>query len=144
MCFRKSQEGLIIAGFALATVMIIALLVTYLSNRVVDMIAIQNQVFFSKQAYWNAYSGIEIATSKNIASLSKRHGVKKFIFPKKCPCGHETIKEFNETTKKVDAIRRCPDKGYECKHMAKEKLKHLVSKEAFNIEGLGKKATSSL
>ncbi len=70
MGFRKSQEGLIIAGFALATVMIIALLVTYLSNRVVDMIAIQNQVFFSKQAYWNAYSGIEIATSKNIASLS--------------------------------------------------------------------------
>ncbi|SVD34390.1 uncharacterized protein METZ01_LOCUS387244, partial [marine metagenome] len=44
MRFRKSQEGLIIAGFALATVMIIALLVTYLSNRVVDMIAIQSQV----------------------------------------------------------------------------------------------------
>ena len=69
MRLRKSQEGLIIAGFALATVMIIALLVTYLSNRVVDMIAIQNQVFFSKQAYWNAYSGIEIATSKKIVSL---------------------------------------------------------------------------
>jgi len=69
MGFRKFQEGLIIAGFALATVMVIALLVTYLSNRVVDMIAIQNQVFFSKQAYWNAYSGIEIATSKKIASL---------------------------------------------------------------------------
>jgi len=69
MRLRKSQEGLIIAGFALATVMIIALLVTYLSNRVVDMIAIQTQVFFSKQAYWNAYSGMEIATSKKIASL---------------------------------------------------------------------------
>ena len=69
MRFMKSQEGLIIAGFALATVMIIALLVTYLSNRVVDMIAIQSQVFFSKQAYWNAYSGMEIATSKKIASL---------------------------------------------------------------------------
>ena len=69
MCFRKSQEGLIIAGFALATVMIIALLVTYLSNRVVDMIAIQNQVFFSKQAYWNAYSGMELTTSKKIVSL---------------------------------------------------------------------------
>ena len=71
---------------------------------------------------------------------SKRsNGVKKFIFPKKCPCGHETIKEFNEITKKIDAVRRCPDKGYECKYMAKEKLKHLVSKDAFNIEGLGKK-----
>ena len=69
MRLRKSQEGLIIAGFALATVMIIALLVTYLSNRVVDMIAIQNQVFFSKQAYWNAYSGMELTTSEKIVSL---------------------------------------------------------------------------
>ena len=69
MRFRKYQAGLIIAGFALATVMIIALLITYLSNRVVDMIAIQSQAFFSKQAYWNAYSGMEIATSKKIASL---------------------------------------------------------------------------
>ena len=74
------------------------------------------------------------------ADKSKRkNNVKKFIFPKKCPCGYETIKEFNETTKKVDAVRRCPDKGYECKYMAKEKLKHLVSKDAFNIDGLGKK-----
>ena len=69
MRFMKSQEGLIIAGFALATVMIMALLVTYLSNRVVDMIAIQSQVFFSKQAYWNAYSGMELSTSKKIAGL---------------------------------------------------------------------------
>ena len=30
-------------------------------------------------------------------------------------------------------------KGYECKYIAREKLKHIVSKEAFNIEGLGKK-----
>ena len=30
-------------------------------------------------------------------------------------------------------------KGYECKYTAKEKLKHIVSKEAFNIDGLGKK-----
>ena len=30
-------------------------------------------------------------------------------------------------------------KGYECNYIAKEKLKHIVSKEAFNIEGLGKK-----
>ena len=71
---------------------------------------------------------------------SKRNrNVKKFIFPKKCPCGHKTVKEFNETTKKIDAVRRCPDKGYECKYMAKEKLKHFVSKEASNIDGLGKK-----
>lgn len=75
----------------------------------------------------------------NVDKSKRKNNVKKFIFPKKCPCGYKTIKEFNETTKKVDAVRRCPDKGYECKHMAKEKLKHLVSKDAFNIDGLGKK-----
>jgi DNA ligase (NAD+) len=63
---------------------------------------------------------------------------KKFIFPTKCLCGGKTKKEFSKSTKKEDAIRRCT-KGYECKYMAKEKLKHLVSKEAFNIDGLGKK-----
>jgi len=72
--------------------------------------------------------------------LSKREKhLKKFIFPTKCPCGYETIKEINANTKKVDAIRRCPDRGYQCQFIAKEKLKHFVSKDAFNIDGLGKK-----
>ena len=64
---------------------------------------------------------------------------KKFIFPTKCLCGSDTIKEINVNTKKVDAVRRCLDKEYKCQFIAKEKLKHFVSKDAFNIEGLGKK-----
>ena len=63
----------------------------------------------------------------------------KYIFPKKCPCGFETIKEFNNITKKFDAVRRCPDRGFECDRMAKEKIKHFISKDALNIDGLGKK-----
>ena len=64
----------------------------------------------------------------------------KFIFPKRCPsCGSKTFKEFNNITKKEDAIRRCSSEGYECEKIAIEKLKHFVSKEAFNIEGFGKK-----
>ena len=63
---------------------------------------------------------------------------KKFIFPDRCLCGAETKKEFSKSTKKYDAVRRC-SKGYDCKFTAKEKLKHIVSKEAFNIDGLGKK-----
>ena len=64
----------------------------------------------------------------------------KFEFPNKCPsCGSETIKEFNNTTKKIDAVRRCTSQGFECEKMSIEKLKHFVSKEAFNIDGLGKK-----
>ena len=71
--------------------------------------------------------------------LKRKNTSKKFIFPKKCPCGYETIKEFNKITKKFDAVRRCPDRGFECNRIAKEKLKHFVSKEAFNIDGFGKK-----
>ena len=69
----------------------------------------------------------------------RKEGSKKFLFPTKCPCGFETIKEFNKITKKFDAVRRCPDKGFDCDRMAKERLKHFVSKEALNIEGFGKK-----
>ena len=64
---------------------------------------------------------------------------KKYNFPTKCPCGFETIKEFNKVTKRFDAVRRCPDRGYECDKIAKERLKHFVSKEALNIDGFGKK-----
>ena len=64
----------------------------------------------------------------------------KFIFPKKCPsCGSKTIKEFNNITKKEDAVRRCSSEGYECEKIAIEKLKHFISKDALNIEGFGKK-----
>ena len=65
---------------------------------------------------------------------------KKFIFPLNCPsCGSKTIKDYNETTKKKDAVRRCISEGYECEKIAIEKIKHFVSKEAFNIDGFGKK-----
>ena len=71
--------------------------------------------------------------------ISKRDkNSKKYIFPKKCLCGAETKKELSKSTRKHDAVRRCT-KGYECTFTAKEKLKHIVSKEAFNIDGLGKK-----
>tara|TARA_B100000902_G_scaffold397531_1_gene461622 strand:+ start:820 stop:2220 length:1401 start_codon:yes stop_codon:yes gene_type:complete len=65
---------------------------------------------------------------------------KKFEFPTKCPsCGSETVKEYNITTKKKDAVRRCTSQGFDCERISIEKLKHFVSKEAFNIDGFGKK-----
>ena len=65
---------------------------------------------------------------------------KKFNFPVKCPsCGSKTVKEFNNLTKKEDSVRRCSSEGFECEKVSIEKLKHFVSKEAFNIDGLGKK-----
>ncbi len=83
----------------------------------------------------------------HILSVDKQKRLKnskKFIFPKNCPsCGSETIKEFNQVTKKIDAVRRCSSEGYLCDKVSIEKLKHFVSKEAFNIDGLGKKIVES-
>jgi len=70
----------------------------------------------------------------------RKKDLKEFVFPKKCPsCGSLTVKDFNETTKKKDAVRRCTSEGFECEKIAIEKMKHFVSKEAFNIDGFGKK-----
>ena len=74
----------------------------------------------------------------SVDKVKRDKNSKKFIFPNKCLCGSETIKEYSKSTKKLDAVRRCT-KGYNCNFIAIEKLKHIVSKEAFNIDGLGKK-----
>ena len=73
--------------------------------------------------------------------INKRsNDTKKFLFPTLCPsCGSKTIKEYNNITKKNDAVRRCSSEGFECEKVAIEKIKHFVSKEAFNIDGFGKK-----
>ena len=73
--------------------------------------------------------------------ISKRlKNTKKFIFPNKCPsCHSNIIKEFNLITKKYDAVKRCTSEGYECDKISIEKLKHFISKDALNIDGLGKK-----
>jgi len=70
----------------------------------------------------------------------RKKNSKKFVFPTKCPsCGSNTEKEFNKLTKKFDAVRRCTNEGYDCEKAAIEKIKHFISKEALNIDGLGKK-----
>ena len=74
----------------------------------------------------------------------RKNNSKKFVFPTKCPCGFKTIKDFNKITKRFDAVRRCPDRGFDCDRMAQERLKHFVSKEAFNIDGFGKKVVEKL
>ena len=83
----------------------------------------------------------------HVVSVDKKkrtNMAKKFIFPKLCPsCGSETIKEFNKITKKFDAVRRCKNDNFDCEKISIEKIKHFVSKDAFNIDGLGKKIVES-
>ena len=76
----------------------------------------------------------------NVDLTKRNNNSKLYSFPQKCPsCGSNTTKEFNKTTKKYDAVRRCTNDSFDCERIAIEKLKHLISKEALNIDGLGKK-----
>ncbi len=76
----------------------------------------------------------------SVDKSKRKKNSKVFVFPNKCPsCGSKTIKDFNNLTKKKDAVRRCTSEGYDCEKVAIEKIKHFVSKEAFNIDGFGKK-----
>ncbi|MCD8525913.1 MAG: NAD-dependent DNA ligase LigA [Alphaproteobacteria bacterium] len=88
--------------------------------RVGDMVIIQRAGDVIPQV-------VEVVADKRLA------GSEAYVYPDHCPaCGSLAIREEGE------AIRRCTG-GLICPAQAVERLKHFVSRLAFDIEGLGAK-----
>ena len=78
-------------------------------------------------------AGDVIPKVRDVDLKRRKKGAQPYDFPDKCPeCGSDAIREEG------DAVRRCTG-GLICPAQAVERLKHFVSRAAFDIEGLGAK-----
>lgn len=65
------------------------------------------------------------------------NGAKPYKFPDKCPvCDSHAVRDVDEKTGRADVDRRCTG-GLICPAQAVERLRHFVSRDAFDIEGFG-------
>jgi DNA ligase (NAD+) len=73
----------------------------------------------------------------SVVMVKRPADAKPYEFPHTCPvCGSPATREINEKTGKEDSRRRCTGELI-CAAQAVERLRHFVSRGAFDIEGLG-------
>jgi DNA ligase (NAD+) len=74
-----------------------------------------------------------------IVAAKRPKGSKPYRFPRRCPCELKTaIVRDSTATGQTGAVSRCTGE-FACPYQAIEHLRHLVSRGAFDIEGLGDK-----
>ncbi len=74
-----------------------------------------------------------------VVTALRPEAAEPFRFPDTCPvCHAAAVREVDEKTGTADVVRRCTG-GIHCPAQAVERLRHFVSRNAFDIEGLGEK-----
>ena len=70
-------------------------------------------------------------------------GARPYDFPDACPaCRSRVVAEVNPRTGRQGVVRRCTG-GLVCPAQAVERLRHFVSRRAFDIDGLGEKQVAA-
>ena len=106
----------------------------YIAGRAADGTPIRDGRDIRAGDWVQVYRAGDVIPKIADVDLSRRPAdAQAFAFPETCPiCGSAAIREPG------DAVRRCTG-GLICAAQAVEKLKHFVSRAAFDIEGLGAK-----